>query len=597
MSHKTSQRNISRLMALLLCALLLVPCIPVVRADGESGSCGDNLSWSLSAGTLTISGSGAMTDFPESTMAPWHPYREEILNLQLPDGLTTIGDLAFYGCRHLTSAAIPNSVTAIGHYAFAGCENMQMLSLGSGVRTIGEAAFSDCYSLKSLDLPGSLISIGKKGFYRCESITSVTVPSSVTSMGVSVFAYCENLVSANIQATVKVLPEYLFYGCERLTSVVLPDVTEDIGDFSFRGCDGLSTVYYNGTSQSPEQIQSSIGNAAPNFTNNGSVNSGTSTGTPVTSTTIQQNANGSTTQNNVSVTPGSNSSVSSNVEHTYQPDGTHEETKVEITVNVNGSQGWEEAKDNLEQELEKELENNSDKTDKVIVNVFVKDTDEIDSDFVESLVGKPVDVIITTQNGSSWKMDAAKLDSEAASHKYNLNYTLAAGTEELTAELGGNASFVLKFAESAKVNAEVLIRLGNTWANQGATLFQREKDGVSRIQAALVDYDGFAHFYLASVDKDTEYYIGMNVPLDTPEEAPIVPEEMLTNYGNAENIQPIQYEITGRKSSWNMGLGKVMAILAAVMVSAIVVVGAVMFFWNKQRLKNGYVPKWEDDEE
>ena len=63
------------------------------------------------------------------------------------------------------------------------------------------------------------------------------------------------------------------------------------------------------------------------------------------------------------------------------------------------------------------------------------------------------------------------------------------------------------------------------------------------------------------------------------------------------NYQPIKYEITGRKYSWNMGLGKVMAILAVVIVSTISVVGIVMYIYNKRRLQAGYVPQWEDDDE
>jgi len=531
-----------------------------------------------------------MADFFENTMAPWYPYRNDIIRLELPEGLARIGSMAFYGCKNLTAAVIPNSVESIGDFAFTNCTGMEILSLGNGVRTIGEAAFSDCISLKSLELPSGLTAIGLKGFYRCESIPSVVVPGTVTSLGISAFAYCSNLISADVRAPLAKLPEYLFYGCERLSAVSLPDSLSGISTYSFRGCESLNTVYYGGTSQTLDQVQQSIGNEVPGFENTGYI-SNADPGGPVISGTMKEDSNGTLIQENVTVIPGSNSTVTTKVESpvdTSQP----EKTEAEITITVNGNQGWEEAKGILEKELEKLPDN----TDNVTVDVYVKETDEIDSGFVESLAGKPVDVTITTQNGSVWKMDATQMDAEKNSGDYNLNYTLTAGTDELTAELGGNASFVLKFAESAKVNAEVLIRLGNTWSNQGATLFQREKDGISRIQAALVDYDGYAHFYLASVDKDIEYYIGMNIPADVQENAPIVPEEMLTNYGNVENIQPIQYEITGRKSSWNMGLGKVMAILAAVMVSAVAVVGAVMFFWNKQRLKNGYVPNWDDDE-
>lgn len=593
MSHKKLQQNISRLMVLLLAFVLVLSAAPMVRADGESGSCGDNLTWSLSAGTLTISGSGAMTDFPESTMAPWYPYRNEILRLELPGGLTRIGELAFYDCKNLTAVVIPDSVTTIGRFAFTNCEDLQLLSIGKGVKTIGEAAFSDCYSIQSLDLPTGLNHIGTKGFYRCESITTVTVPSSVTSMGVSVFAYCDNLVSAEVKASITTLPEYTFYGCTRLASVILPDATEDISSFSFRGCEQLDTVYYGGSSKSLSEIQTSIGSEVPEFGAAGTVTSDTPSGGAVTSGSLYQNQDGTITQDNVTVNSGENSSVSTKVEYTYQPDGTEVGTDAEITVNINGGAGWDEAG----KVIETELENAADKAENVTVNVYVKDTDEIDSDFIDSLAGKPADVTVTTQNGSVWKVDASQMNKEDTSGKYNLSYTLTAGTQELCDELGTSTGFFLTFAESAEVNSEVMIRLGNAWAYQNATLFQKDEDGFTRIQSVVVDLQGYAHFYLAAVDKETQYCIGMNVVLPEEADPPIVPAVMQAEYGDVVNYQPIQYEITGRTSRWGMSLGQVMSILAAVMVSVIVVVGVVMYIWNKRRLKNGYVPDWDDDYE
>ena len=73
---------------------------------------------------------------------------------------------------------------------------------------------------------------------------------------------------------------------------------------------------------------------------------------------------------------------------------------------------------------------------------------------------------------------------------------------------------------------------------------------------------------------------------------------MLAGDQKIESITPpVQYEITGRSSSWGMNLGQVMGILAAVMVGVIALVGFVMYSLNKRRLKQGYVPEWDDDEE
>ena len=592
MSHKKLQQNISRLMALLLVFALVLCATPAVRAEGESGSCGSNLTWSLNGGTLVITGSGAMTDFPESTMAPWYPYREEILRLELPSGLTSIGNLAFYECKYLTAVVIPSSVATIGDYAFTKCEQMQILSLGSGVKHIGEAAFSDCYSITSLELPNGLVSIGTKGFYRCESITSIDVPGSVTSMGVSVFAYCANLITANVNAAIRNLPEYTFYGCERLASVKLPDATENISDFSFRGCDQLDTVYYGGSDRDPEEIHSYIGSDVPGFASNGTVSVETSVGT-VTSGTIYANQDGTLTQDQITVIPGENASVSSKVEYVNHPDGTKVETNAEITVSINGSAGWDEAKDIVGSEIENALE----KTENVSVNVYVKDTDQVSSDFVNSMAGKPANVTITTENGSVWKVDASQMDQTKTSGEYDLSYTLIPGSADLSSELGAVGSYELHFVSSAEVNSEVLIRVGNSWAFQNAALFQRTKTGLERVQTVVVDRDGYAHFYLAAVNKDTDYCIGLNIQLAEDDAAPVVPEVLQMEYGNVVDYEPIQYEITGRTSSWGIGLGQVMGILAVVMISVIVIVGVVMFLWNKKRLKDGYIPQWDDEDE
>ena len=85
------------------------------------GTCGSSLTWALDDnGMLTISGTGAMTNF-NSTGSPWYPYRSEIMTILIGDKVTGIGDYAFYNCGDLTSITIPDSVTGIGGNAFSGC--------------------------------------------------------------------------------------------------------------------------------------------------------------------------------------------------------------------------------------------------------------------------------------------------------------------------------------------------------------------------------------------------------------------------------------------------------------------------------------------
>ena len=88
-----------------------------------AGSCGENVSFVLGIdGTLTISGTGAMSDFTSNTQ-PWKDFRSQITNVVVAEGVTSIGEYALYGC-HCLSVTIGSTVTSIGSYAFYNCQQL-----------------------------------------------------------------------------------------------------------------------------------------------------------------------------------------------------------------------------------------------------------------------------------------------------------------------------------------------------------------------------------------------------------------------------------------------------------------------------------------
>ena len=128
------------------------------------GICGDSLTWVLDVnGILTISGTGEMTNYSSGT-APWYSYSDKIKSLILSDGITSIGQYAFYNCTTLTGdLVIPDSVTSIGDNAFYGCSGFDgTLTLPDSVVSIGGFAFSGCSGLTGdLVIPDSVVSIGE----------------------------------------------------------------------------------------------------------------------------------------------------------------------------------------------------------------------------------------------------------------------------------------------------------------------------------------------------------------------------------------------------------------------------------------------------
>ena len=110
-----------------------------------------------------------------------------IKDLIIPNGVTTIGKVAFQECTGLTSVTIPNSVTSIGSLAFQNCTGLSSVIIPNSVTSIGGSAFSGCSRLTSVTIPNSVTSISSGAFYGCSRLTSVTIGSGVTSIGSQAF--------------------------------------------------------------------------------------------------------------------------------------------------------------------------------------------------------------------------------------------------------------------------------------------------------------------------------------------------------------------------------------------------------------------------
>ncbi len=257
----------------------------------SSGTCGDNLTWTYddTTGTLTISGEGDMYNY-EYGNCPWERYKENIQNVVINDGVTTIGDYAFYFCFAMTSVIIPEGVTIIGTSAFQSCDSLTSVTIPDSVTAIGDAAFHWCRSLKSVVVPSGVTKIGDSAFANCKEIIvdnnnkyfssdeygvlfnkdkttllqypsgntrkSYTIPNSVKTIGDWSFSpnserlgeYCDyvSLTSIIIPDSVITIGDSAFECCTNLTSVTVPDSITTIGDSAFYSCDSLLDVYYSG---------------------------------------------------------------------------------------------------------------------------------------------------------------------------------------------------------------------------------------------------------------------------------------------------------------------------------------------------------------
>lgn len=139
-----------------------------------SGTCGDNLTWTLDdAGTLTISGTGAMADYDYPSNSGWYNHKNKITAVNIQDGVTSIGSEAFVTSYNLTSVTIPDSVTYIGDMAFWECTSLASIEIPNAVSSIGGCAFQGCTALTSVNIPTSMTLLEYSAFWRCSSLTDV----------------------------------------------------------------------------------------------------------------------------------------------------------------------------------------------------------------------------------------------------------------------------------------------------------------------------------------------------------------------------------------------------------------------------------------
>ncbi len=242
-----------RLLSILLALSMVLALLPGMAWAEEledvptSGTCGNNLSWMLdSTGTLTIFGSGGMSDFPTYSGPPWYDSTDDIKSVVIREGVTSIGLGAFYECSNLISVSIPSSVDSIGNMAFYGCSSLPRINIPIGVKSIRNATFMGCSNLVNVNLPSGITSIEDLAFSGCSNLTSIEIPSGVTFIGESAFYGCDSLTEVTIPHGVTSIGQAAFNGCNNLASIILPSSIISFWPDTFFYCTGLTDVYYAG---------------------------------------------------------------------------------------------------------------------------------------------------------------------------------------------------------------------------------------------------------------------------------------------------------------------------------------------------------------
>ena len=194
-------------------------------------------------------------------------YNGSDTEITLPDSVDgnntyAIYQYAFRYNNNITSVTISNGVTAIGDYAFYYCTSLQRVDYTGTIDQWVEIEFDNyssnpLYYAKHLYINDKEVTevnittatkINAYAFYACKSITKVTIGNSVESIGEDAFYKCTSLQNVTIGNSVKSIGYRAFYYCTSLQSVTIGDSVESIGGRAFEYCYLVETVYYKGTS-------------------------------------------------------------------------------------------------------------------------------------------------------------------------------------------------------------------------------------------------------------------------------------------------------------------------------------------------------------
>lgn len=274
-----------RIISLLIACVLLISTVPAISASelqGEaSGSCGENATWVLEDGVLTISGTGEIT--VKHLEEPWRKDKDSIEKIIVNEGITKLGDYCFYDLNGLQEIVLPDSLKTIGKQVFQDCGQLLEVTLPKNVESIGEsstgrraaACFSGdiiqavnvdpenqryysedgvlfdrysnevlCYPIgkagDSYTVPEGILKIGYGAFWLAK-FNSINLPEGLLSIGDSSF-FGANILHIEIPDTVTAVGEKAFENCDFLEKITIPESVITIEEYAFASCEMLKEI-------------------------------------------------------------------------------------------------------------------------------------------------------------------------------------------------------------------------------------------------------------------------------------------------------------------------------------------------------------------
>lgn len=167
--------------------------------------------------------------------------RDSVKTIYIPEGVTKIGDRAFYGCKSLRAIIFPEGVTSLGEYALKNCKALDDVILPLSLTNIGKGAFAGS-GITNIALPQKIKSIPSECFKNCTRLTNVSLSNSLSCIKDEAFSGCKCLNNIVLPNSVTYIMDNAFCDCDSLTSIIISNAIASMGECVFSGCTTL-TIY------------------------------------------------------------------------------------------------------------------------------------------------------------------------------------------------------------------------------------------------------------------------------------------------------------------------------------------------------------------
>lgn len=166
----------------------------------------------------------------------------ELKEISIPDSVTKLEPAVFKGCRSLSDAVLSEAISTIPQDAFAECSGLTTVVVPDHIAEIGDYAFGDCTNLVKIELPAKLEKLGYCCFANCSSLAAVDIPPNITELGESSFDGCIQLTKASLPAALQVIGQSAFADCENLETINIPLNLQRVESFAFKNCQKLTRI-------------------------------------------------------------------------------------------------------------------------------------------------------------------------------------------------------------------------------------------------------------------------------------------------------------------------------------------------------------------